>query len=392
MRFKSVSLLDLRVRPSRLIDAKEVVLERYEKYVSSSTNEKKWPRIYKKIQNREKLRLRELKYALFKTDILNEEECSFLLTSVSKDFNSPEIVSSLFSGVMTLMKPWKSVGLLLRLDSKLCSSIENIEFFSKNRDVVIKSSNVDSFAESICQSATTISDLKDLQKSSATLNKLTISFVQANTLDTVFRDDTNMLLDFLFDNLKNDTFLTLVDRYIGNFLLDNKNWSSQILDSSYTLNKLIEFILNKKIVITSFGERLKTVYDKYLLTSDFISELRGLSKERADYWEFKIKNFDAIEVRKFGSRKFGMAMYLKKYVVVEFAPVGNAAYFYTKDVFNEVIKDSSNWSNKDSSGINVGQGSYTLRKEFRDLKNGSFSHSGNWTRRMDRILQVITNV
>lgn len=393
MRFRTFSLIEFRVQPTRLKEAREIVFTKFEKFVNGNESlDQKWPRIYLKIQQRGKLRLRELKFSIFKTDVLNEEECKFLLETVLRDFKDPSIISNLFSNVVNLMRPWKSLKLALDLDRELSSKIKNIEFFFKFKNLIQSSNSIEDFTSQYFREVRSVIELKEFMRTSEIVNKLTLSYTRENTFDEIFLSETNELLDFLYEKINADGFLHLIDRYVGNFILQNSNWSSQLLDKNYPLNKLIVFVVNKKIPFSNYGERLKNVYDKYVLSLDFINELRALSKERADYWEYKIKNFDGVDIRRFGNSKFGMAMYLKNYVVVEFAPLGNALYFYKKNIFSEKVRDSSNWSNKDLAGIDIGQGSFSLNKELRDLRNGNFTHSKNWMSRMDKILVVITNV
>lgn len=393
MRFRSSSLLDLRVRPSKLIEAKETVFTKYEKYLNSEfQNDQKWPLIYKKIQERHMLRFRELKYALYKTDILNNDEINFLIKLLKNKYNESSFLTSFFSGIVELLKPWRALQILMEMDEKKCSDLRNINLLFKSRELVKKVNSVEEFTHIYFSDLTKISDLKIFLATSSLIEKLGLSYIRQHTYDVLFEEQTDELLLFLDEKIEDQNLLTLFDRYIGNFISNHSNWSSQILDKNYPLNKLINFILRKKIPMSQYGERLKFIYEKFVLATDFIKELRALSKERADYWELKIKKFDSIDVKRFGASKLGLAMYLRQFVVVEFAPVGNALYFYRKEIFDEMVRDNSSWSHKDISGIDIGQGIYSIHKELRDLRNGNFIHSGNWTTRMDKIMMVLSNV
>lgn len=393
MRFKHKSLFDIFVQPKNLVEARKIVHEKYEKHISHSISDNKWPVIYRKIQTRSRLRLRDLKYALHKTDELNQEEQLFLIEHFNQNYNDPHIVSSCFYGIATLLKPWTSLKLIFNINIASAKNIKDFDFFTKNKNIIMSSKSFDEFAKQLLDNLKTVQDLNDFFNVSEVCKKVGLTFVQEDLLIELFQNDTFNFLEFLTNKMKINGFLSLIERYVGNYFLNHQNWSSLLLDKRMPLTILMEYIIVRKIPTSDFGERLRVLHEKYVLTTDFMKGLRDLSLERANYWENKIRQFDSIDIKKFGNQKIALAMYLKNYVVIEVAPVGNAAYFYTREVFDEQIKDSSNWSQKEYSGIDLGKGGLRRSEAFNELKRGSFTHTrGKWMRRMDDILKVLMHV
>jgi hypothetical protein len=394
MRFKNISALELSVSPTKLKEARSTVYKKYDKYMNSAVNDQKWPSIYRKIQNEKDLKFRDLKYSLFKTDELNDPEKSFLIKQFRGRFNETALVEGSFLNILNMLKPWPSVQIFLSLSGKVDVSLEPYKFVIDNREIVEQVNSLEDFQNTFLKDVASIEQLNTFYEKSDVMAKMTKSYLMGvNTKDKLFNDETKEFVGFLFSIIPFEFMTKVLENYLGNYLRDTPNWSALILDKENTLNKLISKLDELNFPKKEHGERLKIVFNKYHLSQDVISELKRLSQERGDYWEHKLKNFDSIDVKKFGSRKYGLAMFIKDFVVVEFAPTGNAAFFYKKEVFVSEVQESLEWSVPSKAGISIGQGSFFRNKALRDINKGRFRHTPKrWTGDMDRILKVLSDV
>ena len=394
MRFNSFTAVDLKVAPKKLKVATKEVLEKHEDVMGDTKILNDWNHIYEKIKTHRRLSFRELKYSLTKIEELDENCVSFLGDTFRKYYLTEDFTRNCFSHILRSFRPWPVVQFFFSIFDQVDSSEnlrEEFAFHLKHREKVEISASFDEFCDLLFENVSSVGDLRSFLTLSLEAEKAIISYVRKKPLPHLFKDKTNALLTFLLEALPVNEFPVLIERYLSVYFAATPNWSALILQPDNPLNILVRFVLNSNLLRRDYGERLLKVFQKYELAKDAISELKKISVERGEYWEGKLRAFDKIEVRKFGKGLIALAMFTNRYVIVEFAPSGNAAFFYKEENFKE-IQDSVTWKSNDHAGISISRNGYFANRALRDLKNGRFIHSHNWTKKMDKVLKVLSNV
>ena len=106
---------------------------------------------------------------------------------------------------------------------------------------------------------------------------------------------------------------------------------------------------------------------------------------RAEFWKHYLPNADKV-IPKRGRKEVAVACFFQEIVVVEFAPVGHAAYFYQREMFETQVMGrtwfrplSHAWKNKQ----------YTHHIGGVTNMDGTFHHLGFWQTRLARFLDSL---
>ncbi|MBI9010953.1 MAG: hypothetical protein JEZ08_01885 [Clostridiales bacterium] len=221
--------------------------------------------------------------------------------------------------------------------------------------------------------------------------ELTIASVLVNGEKEDFEQITK---DFIFEQsllLGNNNFYKFINNYFSHYNLDKQYFEY--------IKKVVDkygdpFKRNPHHVWTYVNDNIKNSIRR-MINEIKVDNAFG-NDERSRFWKGKIDNIDNVIHSK--TNKL-LIMYFNGFVVVEFIPKGNAAYFYNVNVFEELF---SKTLDKIELDLPVYNGS--LKEKIYDKQLGRYKvdkgiynngspnntviHGNNWQRKMNKYLQL----
>lgn len=200
--------------------------------------------------------------------------------------------------------------------------------------------------------------------------------------------------EFIFEQsllLGNDNFYKFMNNYFSHYNLSKQYYDfiKQVVEKyGDPFKRNPHYIWN--YVNDSIKKSIRRMINEIKVDNAFGND------ERSRFWKRKIDKIDYIIHSKTNEL---LIMYMNGFVVVEFIPKGNAAYFYNINVFEEFF---SKTLDKIELDLQVYKGS--LKEKIYDQQlarykvekgkydngdpNNTVSHSNNWQNKMNRYLQL----
>lgn len=175
----------------------------------------------------------------------------------------------------------------------------------------------------------------------------------------------------------------LIDNCVQKYIEKHKKWRTTLLKTDDPLANLCDSV--QKTYASHINEEFRKIAYWISLVIEEIHKLKRtieslakISPDRGEYWQNKIVESDGVHIKSLLNGVVGLAVTFGDYMIVEFAPTGNAAYIYKKDQFEEFIAKRSDWKDKEMTVTFPG---YT-----RD--NGTLVHNAHgWTGTFDALVQ-----
>ncbi|MBU6154130.1 MAG: hypothetical protein KGP28_07495 [Bdellovibrionales bacterium] len=128
---------------------------------------------------------------------------------------------------------------------------------------------------------------------------------------------------------------------------------------------------------------VREILNQYAVILEVLKDLEAVELERAVYWSRKLEFCSFVETRKFrnGRARVAVAFGIGQYVIVEFAPRGNAAMLYLANDFEKSIRNKDGWRVPE-----LGQAYAGLTEPGAP---GSIWHRKGWQGVADRLIEAI---
>lgn len=387
--------MGFRIRDINFIEPREIRAEvekiylRVDKYYGSTSSGLDFNDIARKLQAGSHLRNAEIRFLLHNRDLIQEKGLYEKFVAVTKVTFNQENFLYFFGSSLSILNPWSVITSIPVLNDALVVRPEIPKILVENLNELTRFTKRDEFVVYVAQKFSTISDfLQELDFLNVDSPLFRIVLVSSGSYG-FFQNDLAVYLGNLFKSHGNAGFNT-IERHLEKFMKENPAWSSSLGIKSSFLSTLLEIVTGLGKSPQDFGPKLKEVLNFSKLIQEAFSLLRVGSYERANFWEEISSRFSQILPRKFGKELIGLALYLPKHVIVEFAPTGNAAYIYRRDVFEENVKSTNDWKKRDLAGdksLDVSTYSGALGA----ISEGRFSHMRYWQDDMIKIVKRLEN-
>ena len=219
-------------------------------------------------------------------------------------------------------------------------------------------------------------------------DKNTVLFKE-NVIDFLYltaSESLNKNICFSEDEDRQKSLISKFDRYLGVFLNKDLSWEVHVISDDYVPVKLVYLFYDKfKLGFEQLPSNARRVIERRKGLESVIDAMNREEPDRGRFWKEYMPFADQI-ILKQGNDKVAVAFYFKNYVIVEFAPKGNAAYVYRRGIFEKYLSRASNptieWKSKE-------HGLY-FKGVTRDY--GDFYHIQGWqsnlAKFLDRIIEV----
>jgi len=342
-----------------------------------------------KLEKSEKLSERDVRQLLFNIDEIPPVLLKKIYNLINSLINNDNF-SFFFEQALDNMQPWKtirSISYCLQLD---LSTIQLPKLIKLKIELL---KNFETFEEFIFE---VVRDYKFIDNflNDSELNKFRNTgvwekvLVSESSYEFFLNDNNNYLVEL--NKLDNVTFFQTIDFHIRKYQSSNSAWTSSVLSNDSFLGQLIQNVRLFNYPVSNYGLALKEILNIKDTLIEAFNLLRQKDIQRADYWVSHMNKFSEVIPRKFSKDKLiGLAMYVGNKVIVEFAPSGNAAYIYKRNVFDEKIKRSENWKQVENLENDI-YINLDPHSKF-NLTEGKFFHRVGWTDDMRKILERILN-
>ena len=235
----------------------------------------------------------------------------------------------------------------------------------------------------------------DFENIPATLKGI-VGIMLMNDINAKFlsSDPDQLLLDG-FKLFGVERFMTILDQVAGHFITLNPEWAAQIFSNDYPLNRLAIYLEGHDELKEHFSNNLIQILREYQLVNTAIEKLSSIAKIRGDFWQNNIKKCNKLIAQENRS-VYALAMYFGKYVIVEHAPTGNAAYVYLSIIFDEKVKSLKDWKQKGFSEKKFSRIPYKKRffrgrgkEQMFTKKDGTIAHVGNWQNKIEILVKYM---
>ena len=180
----------------------------------------------------------------------------------------------------------------------------------------------------------------------------------------------------------NDYISEKFDHYLGLFLQSDESWEGKVISDNYAPVKLLRFYFDKLgHDHDSLPENAKRVFAQRENLKKSIDLLNQEEPDRGNFWKKYMPAANRV-IPKRGKNKVAVAFFFGNIVIVEFAPSGNAAYVYKRDVFENNLLDletASDWKSKNHTHV--------IRGFTRD--DGTLYHFQRWQRKFSVALNAL---
>ena len=106
---------------------------------------------------------------------------------------------------------------------------------------------------------------------------------------------------------------------------------------------------------------------------------------RAEFWKHYLSRADKVMPKR-GREGVAVACFFKEIVIVEFAPVGHAAYFYQREIFEKQVMNRT-WFRRALSGWKNKQHTHPIPGVTN--ADGTFRHVGYWQKKLAWFLDTL---
>ena len=172
------------------------------------------------------------------------------------------------------------------------------------------------------------------------------------------------------------------DHYLGLFLQRDESWEGKVISDDYSPVKLLRFYFDKLgHVYDSLPPNTKRVSDQRKNLEKAIELLNEEEPDRGNFWKKYMPAANRV-IPKRGKNEVAVAFFFGNIVIVEFAPSGNAAYVYKRNIFEKNLLDSGTalgWKSKTHAHI--------IRNFTRS--DGTLYHIQGWQDRFARAVKAL---
>ena len=180
------------------------------------------------------------------------------------------------------------------------------------------------------------------------------------------------IAEFLYSKEESKDYISeKFDFYLGLFLLQDESWEGKVISDDYAPVKLLRLYFDKLgHVYDSLPVNLKRVFDQRKNLEKAIELLNQQEPDRGNFWKKYMPAANRV-IPKRGRSEVAVAFFFGDIVIVEFAPSGNAAYVYKRDVFEKNLLNSRTalgWKSKTYT--------HTIRNFTRT--DGTLHHVQGW--------------
>ena len=126
---------------------------------------------------------------------------------------------------------------------------------------------------------------------------------------------------------------------------------------------------------------IKRIFNQRQILKKAIELLNEKEPDRGNFWVEYMPKANRV-IPKDGGRDVAVAFFFNNYVIVEFAPSGNAAYLYKRDVFEKNLlksRDILGWKSKKDTHV---------IPDF-TRKDGTLYHTPDWQENFSSVLNVL---
>jgi hypothetical protein len=215
------------------------------------------------------------------------------------------------------------------------------------------------------------------------LNRLSSRGNAARFLDGSMHSFVDVFLDGFENPLE---AASLVNQFLESYLEEVASWKTEVLSKSKPIGVFLEWLRqtheDKRRILLGLPS-VREILKQHSLILEVLKDLEAIELERADYWSRKLEFCSFVETRKFrnGRARVGVAFGIGQYVIVEFAPRGNAAMLYSASDFERSIRSKDGWRVPE-----LGQAYEGLTEPGAP---GSIWHRRGWQGVADRLIEAI---
>ena len=387
--------MGFRIREINFIEPKELrkevdsISSKLEAFFTSSSNALSINYVIAKLRTGQILRTAEIRLLLYNQDEFQEETLKGIFESQLKRIVTEANFLYFFGTALSILGPWQVITSLRIVKEHSLNRVEVPRIISLNIDSLQSFSNRDEFVKRIAQ---------NYSKIAVFFEELSFLHVEAPLFAVIlrsigshgfFRNDLEKYLELLF-KVHGSSGFNAIEMHLERFMKETPTWSNSLGLKDSFLSQLLFTLSKNGRNSQEYGSRLREVLNFSKLIQEAFSMLRGGSTERANFWENISSRFSQILPRKFGKDLIGLALYLPKHVIVEFAPTGNAAYIYKVEVFEEKIKYAADWKDRELAGDE----NFVMPKfsgPLGAIREGRFSHMRYWQDDMLTIVKRLEN-
>ena len=348
-----------------------------------------WKKILGKISSREDLTKRELRKALVYFDSIPEEltaNLKFILINFTREDALTPIIDQLNRKYFNIMP------IRFLLDEKLTNKFGE-QYFLKGLvkfKAQIKQSGWQGLLLAINDSSSSFELIKNDFYSSDTpelfsesFGKLIEGLVECDWKANLF---THNVLDYISTlkdfGAKHTDLMENFDRYLGFYLDIDHSWEGKVISDDYIVVKLMNYFLREfNINSSQLPVNALKVFNQRKNLEKAIDLLNKQEPDRGNFWK-KYMPFASRVMHQKSFSTVAVAFFFKNIVIVEFAPAGNAAYVYKRDIFEKYLLNSKTvmgWKRKE----------YTHKIRYFTRNDGTLYHIRNWQNDFSRILDTI---
>ncbi len=120
------------------------------------------------------------------------------------------------------------------------------------------------------------------------------------------------------------------------------SWNTKMLSETTMVGFLVSWLLKANLKVTADFPHLFNIFNEYERLNNALRDLDEKVPERGRYWKTNLHRAQKVIPKRFG-KLVGVAMFYKSHVIVEFGPVGNSAFIYKREVFENQIENSVDW-------------------------------------------------
>lgn len=388
--------MGFRIRDINFIEPRELRKEvdkinsKLEAFFNSSSDALNINDVIVKLRNGQILRTAEIRLLLYNQDEFQDETLKGMFEAHLKKIVTEANFLYFFGTALSILSPWSVITSLRSVKEHSLNRPEVPRVISLYIDTLQSFRNRDDFVTRIAQ---------NYSKISVFLEELSFLHIEAPLFGVIlrslgsygfFRNDLEKYLELLF-KVHGSSGFNAIEMHLERFMNETPTWSNSLGLKDSFLSQLLFNLSKTGRHSNEYGPRLREVLNFSKLINEAFLMLRGGSTERADFWENISSRFSQILPRKFGKDLIGLALYLPKHVIVEFAPTGNAAYIYKIEVFEEKIKNAKDWKDRELAGDRT-----FVMPNFSGplgvIRDGHFRHNRYWQNDMLTIVKRLENV
>jgi hypothetical protein len=346
-----------------------------------------WDRILTKIQDQMQLASRETYKAILYVDLIPGHLIPNLIILINKsDHRLDDLIKRLnssFSNVVPisfLFRPSLSNVVNHNLFSmgiqKYSSVITDSGWHGLVSSVIEDSPKFDQLAAEFCPG-------KQIENLSQSFLALVKDILKADKKARMFDGNISKFARVLkYHEPLTEELVSKLDNYLGFFIASDDSWEGKVVSDDYSAVRLLFFFMNElKLSHVELPPNAMKIYEQRKNLDKAIDMLNAQEPDRGNFWR-EYMPFANRVVSKSSSGIVAVAFFFGSTVIVEFAPSGNAAYVYKREVFEkELLKasDLRRWKNKNIT--------MPIRRFTRE--DGTLYHHKSWQHQFRRLIDNI---